>query len=128
MLRAGRRGSIGPVERVRFGPEKIALVPVGVALFGSLPLAASSPLLVWLLLLPLAAAVWVLRARVVVDGARLEVCNGLGRRTVAWADVEGLDVPRYAPVRLLVSGCRPVPLTALGRSEVRPLLALAPRS
>lgn len=121
------RASIRPVERVRFGPQKIALVPVAVALFGALPLATSSPLLAWLVLLPLAAAVWVLRARVVAEGDRLEVCNGLGRRTVAWDEVEGIDVPRYAPVRLLLTGGRRVALTALGRPDVRRLLALAPR-
>ena len=115
------------MERVRFGPQKIALIPVLVLLFGALPLASSSPLLLWLLLVPVLAAVWVLRARVVADDARLEVCNGLGRRTVAWSDVEGVDVPRYAPVRLLLRGGRRVPLTALGRAEVRRLLALAPR-
>ncbi len=113
---------------VRFGPEKVALIPVAILLFGALPLATSSPLLLWLLLLPLAAAVWVLRARVVADDAELEVCNGLGRRTVPWSDVEGLDVPRYAPVRLLLRGGRRLPLTALGRDEVRRLMDLAPRA
>lgn len=116
------------MERVRFGPDKIVLVPVAVALLGALPLATSSLLLLWLLLLPLAAGVWVLRARVVVDSSRLEVCNGLGRRKIAWSEVEGLDVPRYAPVRLLLIGGRRLALTPVARSEVRRLLALAPRT
>jgi len=115
------------VERVRFGPERVALVPVALTLCGAVPLAASSRLLVWLLLLPPLAAVWVLRARVVADGDRLEVCNGLRRHTVAWQEVEGVDVRRRAPVRLLLRGGRRVALTALPRSDVRRLLALAPR-
>ena len=116
------------MERTRFGPTRIALVPVLVLLFGALPLATSSPLLLWLLLVPVAAAVWVLRARVLADDAELEVCNGLGRRTVAWSEVEGLDVPRFAPVRLLLRGGRRLPLTAVQRNEVRRLMALAPRT
>ena len=116
------------MERTRFGPDKIALLPVLVLLFGALPLAASTPLLLWLLLVPVGAAVWVLRARVLADAEQLEVCNGLGRRTVPWSDVEGLDVPRWTPVRLLLRGGRRLPLTALSRGDVRRLMALAPRT
>ena len=116
------------MARVRFGPQKLALIPVLVLLFGALPLATSSPLLLWLLLVPLAAVVWVLRARVLVDADRLEVCNGLGRRAVPWSEVEGLDVPRLAPVRMLLRGDRRVALGAVPRGEVRRLMALAPRA
>jgi hypothetical protein len=116
------------VERVRFGPERIALLPVLVSLLGSIPLAASSPLLAPLVLLPLAALVWVLRARVVADGRGLQVCNGLGSSRHRWEEVEGVDVPRRGPVRLLLPAGRLLPMTALPRKDVRALLALAPRS
>ena len=115
------------VQRVRFGPERVALLPVLIFLAGAVPLALSSPWLVWLLLLPVAAAVWVLRARVVVDGAGLEVCLGLGVRRVPWSEVEGVDLPRRGPARLLLRDGQRVRLPALSSRDVRRLLELAPR-
>ncbi len=116
----------GAQAGVRFGPERVALLPVVVWLLGTLPLATSHAALAWLLLLPVAAAVWVLRARVVADGERVLVCNGLGSRTHAWSDVRGVDLPRRGPARLALSDGGRVLLTALPRRRVRALLALAP--
>ena len=110
-----------PVRR-RFGPQRIGLVPVTFFLLGSLPIAASTPLLTWVLLAPLACGVWVLRARVVAAPAGIEVCNGLGVRRLAWSQVEGFDVPRRGPVRLLRTGGRPLLLTALPRRELPSLV------
>ena len=92
-----------------------------VLLLGSLPLAASSGWLNWVVLVPLACAVWVLRARVVVAEAGIEVCNGLAAHRLPWSAVEGFRVPRRGPVRLLRTGGRPLLLTALPRREL-PLL------
>lgn len=114
------------MARQRFGPQPIGLAPVLIALLGALPVASSSPWLIWLLLLPLGAAWWVLRARVVADEDGLEVGNGLGVHRHPWADVEGVDIPRTGPVRLLLTGGRRVLLTALPRRDVRRLLAAAP--
>ena len=108
--------------RRRFGPQRIGLIPVTVFLLGSLPVAASSPLLLWLVLVPLACGAWVLRARVVAAPVGLEVCNGLGVRRLAWSDVAGFDVPRRGPVRLLRAGARPLLLTALPRRELHELV------
>ena len=99
------------MQRVRFGPDRILLFPVLIFLLGSLPAAGSSRLLLPLLLLPLGAAGWVLRAR-----------------THPWSSVSGIDVPRRGPARLLRHGARAVPMTALPRGRLRELLALAPVS
>lgn len=113
------------VCRRRFGPDRIALVPVLVVLLGSLPLAASSAWLNAVLLVPLACAVWVLRARVVVAPVGVEVCNGLGVTRLPWASVEGFDVPRRGPVRLLRAGGAPLRMTALPRRQLPDLRAAA---
>lgn len=113
-------------EQVRFAPERVALMPVVVWLLGSLPLATSHAALSWLLLLPLAAGVWVLRARVVADGDGVRVCNGLGTRSYAWDDVRGVDLPRRGPVRLALQDGGRVLLSALPRRSAGRLLALAP--
>lgn len=110
-----------PVRR-HFGPQRISLIPVTFFLLGSLPVAASSPLLTWVLLVPIACGVWVLRARVVAAPVGVEVCNGLGVRRLAWSEVEGFDVPRRGPVRLLRTGGRPLLMTALPRRELPQLV------
>ena len=106
------------VRRRRFGPDRIALVPVLVLLLGSLPLAASSAWLNAVVLVPVACAVWVLRARVVVAPVGIEVCNGLAAHRLPWEAVEGFDVPRRGPVRLLRSGGAPLRMTALNRAQL----------
>ena len=112
-------------ERRRFGPERIALLPVLVFFLGSLPLASADVRLAWVLLIPVACAVWVLRARVVAIGVGVEVCNGLRAHRVAWDDVEGVDVPRRGPLRLLRRGGSPLRMTALSRRDLPRLLAVA---
>lgn len=112
------------LDRRRFGPDRIALVPVVFFGLGTIPVAASSPWLTWLLLLPVGCGAWVLRARVVGSPAGVEVCNGLAARQVAWSDVEGFDVPTRGPVRLLRPGARPVALTALTRRDLPGLLQI----
>jgi len=112
-------------QRRRFGPERIALLPVLVLLLGSLPLAASSAWLNVLVLVPVACAVWVLRARVVVAPVGIAVCNGLAVTRLPWSSVEGFDVPRRGPVRLLRADGRPLPMTALSRRQLPELLEAA---
>ncbi|MCW2680729.1 MAG: cfp6 [Frankiales bacterium] len=112
-------------ERRRFGPDRIALLPVMVFFLGSLPIAGSDGWLNWVVLLPIACGVWVVRARVVTIGVGVEVCNGLRAHRVAWSDVEGFDVPRRGPVRLLREGLRPLPMTALSRRDLPDLLRRA---
>ena len=109
------------VRRRRFGPDRIALVPVLVLLLGSLPLAASSAWLNVVVLVPVACAVWVLRARVVVAPVGIEVCNGLAAHRLPWSAVQGFDVRRRGPVRLLRTTGRPLPMTALPRRQLREL-------
>ena len=109
----------------RFGPDRIALLPVLLLLLGSLPLAGSSPWLNWLVLVPVACAVWVLRARVVVAPVGIAVSNGLRVTRLPWSAVEGFQVPRRGPVRLLRADGRPLPMTALPRRQLPALRAAA---
>lgn len=110
---------------LRFGPDALGFVPV--VFFGLcvVPAAGASPWLAWLLLLPLAAGVWVARARVVCEPTGLVVCNGLGWQRHPWSDVEGFDLPRRGPVRLHLAGGGRPPLTALSRRELPVLLRYA---
>ena len=113
------------MEPVTLRPERTTLAAVLVLALGSLPLALSSPYLALVLLAPLAALVWVLRARVVADATSLEVCNGLAVRRLAWDDVSGFRVPDRGPVVLLRHSDKPLRLTAVSRRELPRLLAVS---
>ncbi|HWH30661.1 MAG TPA: PH domain-containing protein [Mycobacteriales bacterium] len=118
------RADGSPHVRTRFGPGPISLFPTALLFFCALPLAGALPVLSWLLLLPAAAAVWVLRARVVVTPEALLWSNGLRRHRTPWPSVEGFDLPRRGPVRLLHEGQRSV-LTAVPRHELGQLVRAA---
>jgi hypothetical protein len=111
-------------EPVQLRPERTTLIVVLVLALGSLPLALSSPYLAPVLLVPAAALVWVLRARVIADATGLEVSNGLRVRRVPWAQVAGFKVPEHGPVTLLRHGAPRLRLTALNRSELPRVLAV----
>jgi hypothetical protein len=113
------------VETVSLRPERTTLAAVLVMTLGALPLALSSPYLAVVLLLPVGALVWVLRARVVADATSLEVCNGLAVRRMTWDDVAGFQVPDHGPVKLLRHGQGPLVLTALSRRQLPALLAVS---
>lgn len=112
------------MNKVRFGPERTTLAVVVVMALGAIPLALSSPFLAPILLVPVAAATWVLRARVVAADIGLEVCNGLGVRRFRWQDVAGFDVPRRGPVVLLPTEGKRLRLTALPRHDLTRLLEI----
>jgi hypothetical protein len=110
------------VEKVQVRPERTTLAVVLVLFLGGLPLGLSSPWLAPALLVPLAALVWVLRARVVAGPDGLEVCNGLAVHQFAWDDVSGFEVPDHGPVKLLVKGRSSLRLTALARRDLARVL------
>jgi hypothetical protein len=114
----------GARERVVLRPDRITYFPVMVCFLGALPLALTAPWLTWVLLLPLAWGTWVARARVVAEGAGLEVCNGLAVHRTAWSDVEGFDVQRRGRVRLLRRDAGPLRLTTLTRRDLPAVLAV----
>ena len=111
-------------DRVKFAPDRTTLAVVLIAALGALPLGLSSPYLAPLLLLPVAAFVWVLRARVTATREGLEICNGLLVRRMAWAEVDRFDLPARGPVLLHTTKGRSVRLTALARQDLRRLIKM----
>jgi hypothetical protein len=96
-----------------------------VLFLGSLPLGLASPLLAPVFLVPLAALVWVLRARVSADSQRIEVCNGLLVRRVPWTAVDRFEVQQRGPVVLHELDGRTTRLTALPKRSLPQLLAVS---
>jgi hypothetical protein len=108
-------------------PERTTLAVVLVLLIGSLPLGLSSWWVAPVLLVPVAALGYVLRARVVASPTGIEVCNGLRVHQVAWPDVLGFQVPDHGPVKLLRRGGSPVRMLAATRRQLPQVLAVSPR-
>jgi hypothetical protein len=113
-----------PARGVRLRPERTTWFAVALFALTSLPLVASSPLLVPLLLLPAAAVVWVVRARVVAAPVGLEVCNGLVPRRTTWEQVEGFDVPPRGAPRVVLTDGRRWRMTAIDRRQLPEVLAV----
>ena len=102
--------------------SRVTLLPVVFLAVCVLPFAAASPVAALVLLLPLLAAVWVLRVGVDVDDAGITTRGLLGRRRVEWDDLAGIRVERSARLRLVTRGGREVPLPVL-RARDLPRLA-----
>lgn len=112
-------------DQVRLAPDRAVAAAVLVAALGALPLGLSSPFFAPVLLLPVLALVWVLRARVSASSDGVEVCNGFAVHRYAWADVDRFAIPRRGPVVLHPVQGRPVRLTAMSRQDVRRLTVMA---
>lgn len=83
-------GRVPAPARLRM--TRTALLPVVILALCVLPVAAVSPWAALILLVPLVAALWVLRVGVDVDDSGVTVRALVGRRTVPWARVAGLRV------------------------------------
>jgi hypothetical protein len=112
-------------QALRLRPDRTATAVALVALLGALPLALSSWLLAPVLLLPVGAFVWVLRAQVVATPDTLQVCNGLGTTRVRWQDVAGFQVRKRGAILLLLQGGGSRRLTAVDRRGLRRLMEVA---
>jgi len=115
------------VQSVTLRPERMTLAVVVVLVLCALPLGLSSPWLAPVLVVPVGALVFVLRARLVASPAGLEVCNGIAVRRVAWDEVLGFEVPDHGPVRLLRRGGPPIRLLTANRRQLPQVLAVSPR-
>jgi PH (Pleckstrin Homology) domain-containing protein len=111
---------VASLARMRL--SRVALVPVAFLAVCVLPFAAASPWAAPVLLLPLLAAVWVLRVGVDVDDDAITTRGLLGRRRVAWDDLAGIRVVRNAKLRLVTTGGGEVRLPVL-RARDLPRLA-----
>ena len=76
----------------RLRMNRTALFPVGLLALCTVPLAFAAPWAPILLLIPLAVALWVLRAGVDVADEGLTVRSMAGQRQVPWTDVAGIRV------------------------------------
>jgi hypothetical protein len=109
---------------VRIRTSRVALLAVLLGVSCVTPLAAASPWLLWLYLVPVLAGVWVVRAGVDVDPDGVTVRALARSRRVGWARVAGLAVGRRGQVRLVLTSGGQLRLPAV-RARHLPLVAAA---
>jgi hypothetical protein len=81
---------VNPPARLRM--SRTALLPVAVLTVCAVPIAAVLPWGPLVLLLPIAAAAWVLRVGLDIGDDGLTVRSVLGSRRVAWTELAGIRV------------------------------------
>ncbi|RNH99203.1 PH domain-containing protein [Micromonospora aurantiaca] len=128
---AGWRGLAGwdyrgvsRADTVRFRHNQAILVAAIVAFIGALPLASARWWLLWVLLVPLAVAVWAWRAGTDADARELRLRALVGQRRVPWNQVAELaGDPRGRAVARLDDG-EVVMLPAVRATELPRLIAV----
>ncbi|MGH3797921.1 MAG: PH domain-containing protein [Pseudonocardiaceae bacterium] len=111
---------------VTFRPPLTGLIAVfGVAVCVT-PVAFGVPGLQVLYLLPLAAAVWLLRTRTIVGPDTVAARWVWGARTIAWSDIQGLRVDKRSRVWVVLRGGEEARLPAVHLADLS-VLASASR-
>ena len=111
------------VQRVIFRVPTTGLLPVGLLAICESPVVAStSPVFALLYLVPIVLAAWILRTRTVVDSEQLHTRSLFGSRTLPWADIRSLKLPRRGWVNAVLDGDELAPLPGV-RTRHLPMLA-----
>jgi Bacterial PH domain len=105
--------------------SRTALLPVALLFVCVVPFAAASPWSLLILVIPLAAAAWVLRVGVDVDDAGITARSIVGRRTVAWRELAGIRVGARSRLWLVTTGRTEVALPVLRARDLPRLAALS---
>ena len=87
----------------RLRTTRTALIPVGLLALCAVPLVFTAPWTPVLLLVPLALAVWVLRAGVDIGNDGLTVRTLAGQRLVRWDELAGIRVARGGDLWLVTT-------------------------
>lgn len=116
------RVSTDQPNRIRFRPHGAIAIAALVALIGGIPLASAGWYYLPVLLVPLAVAVWAVRAGTDVSPDGLRVRALLGERRIGWSEVSELGADRRGRALARLTDGQVVPLTAV-RDRDLPRLA-----
>jgi Bacterial PH domain len=109
----------------RLRMSRTALLPVGFLALCVVPLATVTTWTLVLLLIPLAVALWVLRAGVDLADDGVTVRSLVGRRSVPWAEVAGIRVASAGELWLVTTRGTEVRLPVLRARDLPRLAALS---
>jgi hypothetical protein len=105
--------------------SRTALLPVAVGFVLVLPLAGVTLWALLLLVLPLAAAAWVLRVGVDVSDAGVTARSVVSTRTVGWPELSGIRVGEGKELWLVTTAGSQVRLPVLRARDLPQLAALS---
>jgi hypothetical protein len=119
---AGARSSRGLDATIKFRHSSAITVAAIIALIGGISVGSWQPVLLVLLVIPLAIAVWGWRSGTDVDANGVTVRAAIGRRRLQWSEIAGLetDADRHV-VAVLANGARIV-LTAVRAADLPALV------
>jgi hypothetical protein len=109
----------------RLRMNRTALLPVAFLALCVVPLATVTTWTLALLLIPLAVALWVLRAGVDFAADGVTARSLVGRRNVPWADVAGIRVASGGELWLVTTGGTEVRLPVMRARDLPRLAALS---
>ncbi len=109
--------------RVRM--NRTALLPVGLLALCVVPLAFAAPWTPVLLLIPLAVALWVLRAGVDVADDGLTLRSLVGQRRVPWTELVGIRVAPRGDLWLVTTGGTQVKVPVMRARDLPRLAAVS---
>ena len=109
----------------RLRMNRTALIPVGLLALCAVPLAFAAPWTPVLLLVPLAVAVWVLRAGVDIADDGLTVRSLAGERRVPWSEVAGIRVAPRGDLWLVTTRGTEVHLPVMRARDLPRLAAVS---
>ena len=125
-ISARRLGPSDPVSTpARMRMSRTALLPVAIFFVCVLPLATVHVWTLVFLVLPVTAAVVVLRTGVDVDDAGITVRSAVGRRRVGWGELAGVRVGRRNDLWLVTRQGTEVRLPVLRTRDLPRLAALS---
>jgi hypothetical protein len=105
--------------------SRTTLIPVALLFVCVLPLATAAPWTLVFLLIPLAAAAWVLRVGVDVDDAGVTVRSVAGSRPVGWSELAGLRIGRRRDLWLVTTQGTEIHLPVLRTGDLPRLAELS---
>ncbi|MGW0246947.1 PH domain-containing protein [Nocardia goodfellowii] len=79
----------------------------------------------WLLLIPLAAALWIARTQTRVSDAGLDLRTVFKQRHIDWDQLKGVSIPKRGYVRAHLTDDSEVKLPAVGYDRLRELISAA---
>ncbi len=109
----------------RLRTSRTALLPVGLLALCVVPLAFTTPWTPVLLLIPVTAALWVLRVGVDIAEDGLTVRSLMGQRRVPWRDLAGIRVAPRGDLWLVTTGGTEVRMPVIRARDLPRLAALS---
>lgn len=109
----------------RLRMNRTALLPVGLLAVCVVPLAFAAPWTPVLLLIPLAVALWVLRAGVDIADEGLTLRSLVGERRVPWTELVGIRVTPRGDLWLVTTGGTEVRMPVMRARDLPRLAALS---